>query len=51
MLFDNNPGSQRKTSEWFIEAIEENDSFPGKLRVPSSADFDFKIYGSLAEHV
>jgi len=28
MLFDNNPGSQRKTSEWFIEAIEENDSFP-----------------------
>ena len=21
------------------------------LRVPSSADFDFKIYGSLAEHV
>ena len=31
MLFDNNPGSQRKTSEWFIEAIEENDSFPGEF--------------------
>ena len=33
MLFDNNPGSQRKTSEWFIEEIEENDSFPGKLNI------------------
>ena len=32
MLFDNNPGSQRKTSEWFIEAIEENDSFPGEFK-------------------
>ena len=50
MLFDNNPGSQRKTSEWFIEAIEENDSFPGKLkkhhlRVSSIAQFYLRKYG------